>query len=263
MMKTGKIIFLLIIIAVLISLSPLAAEKAGGDDMINIDQNAMTVEEQSSGTTLSTSTEKTFTATGDTIGYTTESYYPKIYTSKAKKQIKQIKSTNKKNPTKYSITISDSQYDQLLKAKKAGKTKEIQIKTDKYITVKKPVFKKVSKKIFSKKYYKESKFKKALKKFKNKYYLDDTYKIKVSTKYKKSRDTSMGTIHVVKYKKITIIKKYNKVKSFKSKKDRITASVCVNDRQSSPEGKPHDIVYFFAPSLGIDGTMAYGEINIK
>lgn len=237
-MKYKKIMILLLMSLILITISAVAGA----------DNNSIEIGIEDSFDSTDTSEisieDRTFNATGDTIGYSPEEYSYAKLSNKAKKQIKEFKNENKNNPTNYSITISEDQYSKLSYAKDLGKCKEIQIKTDKYITIKKPVMKKTTKKIFSKKYTNQKKYKKALAKLKNKYYLDDFYKIKV---------TKHG-----KYKQITVYKKIYTVKYFKTGKDRITASVCVNDWQDGGG----DYVFFFAPKLGIDGTMAAATITI-
>ena len=264
-MKTDKIIFLLLLGLIFITVSAVAAGDAdeASADTIKESDNVLSsqIEDTPKLSTDSTGVsadERTFTATGETIGYDYDSSYGCKFSKKAKKQLEKIKQENRKNPTTYTITISEKQYKKLLNGKNKGKCTEIQIKTDKYIKIKIPVIKTSKKTIFSKKYYKEVKFNKALKKLKNKYYLNDDYKIKVKTHWKRSKDTSMGTISIIDYKQIIVVKKYRTVKSLKTSKDRITASVVVNDYQQ--DGK--DWVYFFAPKLGIDGTMAQAHISI-
>ena len=96
--------------------------------------------------------------------------------------------------------------------------------------------------ILNKKYSTKSAYTKALKKFKNKYFLEYDYIIK---SYKNT-------------KKIKIVKKCKTVKYFKTSTDKITASIVVNDLQA--DGK--DWVYFFSPKLGIDGIMAAKHIKL-
>jgi len=244
-MKYKKIIFLLLLGFVLITLSAVAAE-----DNSTADINQTEDMTQLSG-------DNTFYATGASIAYSPDSYYDAKLTKKAQKQIKAVKKYNKNHKTKYKVTVSKKQYDSLLTAKNKGKVKEIQIKTDKYIKIKKPVFKKYTKKVFLKKYYKENEFKKAYKKLKDKYW-GDSYKIKVKTHWKRSKDTSMGIIHVIDYKQIKVIKKCRTVKYFKNSKARITASVVVNDYQNGGG----DWVYFGVSKFGLDGLMASSKIKI-
>ena len=254
----------MLFIALLFLLIGVVSASENATDVINSDvQNNIVKKDIENGITTSsknpTLEERTFVAIGDTIGYSQDSFYGAKLSAKAKKQLNQYKKINKNNPTKYSITISNNQYNKLLDAKHKGKIKEIQIKTDKYITIKKPVMKSYKKIVFDKKYYKETNFKKAYKKIKNKLEFDYDYKILVKTHWKRSKDTSMGIIHIVDYKRIIVVKKINVVKSFKTAKDLITASVVVNDKQA--DGK--DWVFFFIPRFGIDGTIASSHIKIR
>ena len=245
-MNYKKIILLLLIGTILLSISTVVAEDINKTDIGDNSQ----VEVSSTNSNLygdtvqsdDTTAQRTFTATGDRIGYSPESYYGAKLSKKAKTQIKQFKNTNKNNKKSYSITISEKQYNQLVTAKNQGKIKEIQIKTPLKITIKNPVFKKFKKTILNKKYSTKSAYTKALKKFKNKYYINNDYIIK---SYKNT-------------KKIKIIKKCKTVKYFKTSTDKITASLVVNDLQA--DGK--DWVYFFSPKLGIDGIMASKHIKL-
>jgi len=240
-----KIILLLLIGTILLSISTVVAEDINKTDIGDNSQVEVSSTNSLYDDTVQsddTTAQRTFTATGDRIGYSPDSYYGAKLSKKAKTQIKQFKNTNKNNKKSYSITISEKQYNQLITAKNQGKIKEIQIKTPVKITIKKPVFKKFKKTILNKKYSTKSAYTKALKKFKNKYYLEDDYIIK---SYKNT-------------KKIKIVKKCKTVKYFKTSTDKITASIVVNDLQA--DGK--DWVYFFSPKLGIDGTMAAKHIKL-
>ena len=244
-MNYKKIILLLLIGTILLSISIVVAEDINKTDIGDNSQVEVSSTNSLYDDTVQsddTTAQRTFTATGDRIGYSPDSYYGAKLSKKAKTQIKQFKNTNKNNKKSYSITISEKQYNQLITAKNQGKIKEIQIKTPVKITIKKPVFKKFKKTILNKKYSTKSAYTKALKKFKNKYYLEDDYIIK---SYKNT-------------KKIKIVKKCKTVKYFKTSTDKITASIVVNDLQA--DGK--DWVYFFSPKLGIDGTMAAKHIKL-
>ena len=246
-MNYKKIIFLLLIGTILLSISTVVAQDINKTDVGDNSQVEVLSSTNSNvyGDTVQsghTTAQRTFTVEGNRIGYSPDSYYGAKLSKKAKTQIKQFKNTNKKNKKTYTITISEKQYNQLTNAKKQDKIKEIQIKTNMKIHIKKPVFKKFTKTTLNKKYSTNSAYNKALKKFKNKYYLDDDYIIKG---YKNT-------------KKIKIIKKCKTVKYFKTSTDKITASLVVNDRQA--DGK--DWVYFFSPKLGIDGTMACKHIKL-
>ena len=143
-MNYKKIILLLLIGTILLSISTVVAEDINETDIGDNSQ----VEVSSTNSNLygdtvqsdDTTAQRTFTATGDRIGYSPESYYGATLSKKAKTQIKQFKNTNKNNKKSYSITISEKQYNQLITAKNQGKIKEIQIKTPVKITIKKPVF---------------------------------------------------------------------------------------------------------------------------
>ena len=85
--------------------------------------------------------------------------------------------TSRKHKKTYKVTLTASQYNRLVNSKKQGKTDEIQVKTNYRIKIYKPVLKRCSKKIFSKKYYKYTKFEKAAAKLKDKYEDDEDYKV--------------------------------------------------------------------------------------
>lgn len=257
-MKYKYIAILLLIGVVLITISSVSAGDVVSIGNKTSSQGDIQVIADSQDTSTS---QKTFSATGKSIGCSLEGCYPFECTKKAKKQLKQINAKNKKNPAKYSITLSDSQYNQLLSAKKQGKMKEIQIKTNKYIKIKKPVVKKVKKTIFNKKYYSLDKFDRTWKKFDEKYGYDNNYKIKVTPHYRRYNDErGVGSEPV--YYKLTVFKKFNKIKGFKSGKALIYAGISVNNRQAFVNGKG-DFLEFFIPQYGIDGTMASSRINIE
>ena len=229
------IILLLILITALFVISTVSAN----DDDIIIDEN-----------------ERTITVTGKTIVY--ETGY-KDYSDEAKNQIKEFKKINKKNPTTYTVTLSKKQYIKLGNAKTQDKYKDIQINTDQPIIIKKAVIKTDKTKIFSKKYYDENQFNKALKKFEKKY--DSDYKIKVKTKYRKETDIHGHTFTIPKYNKITIYEKHYKVLYYKTKKDTVNVWAWVNDYES---GLPVEGVHFGASSFGwVDGEIYSGEIYVK
>jgi hypothetical protein len=209
-------------------------------------------------TISNTQTTKTFIVKGDPIGYTKDNGYSPIeLTKKAKKQLKKIKKYNKKHKKSYKITLTATQYNKLINSKKQGKTDEIQVKTNYRIKIYKPIVKRCSKKIFSKKYYKANKYEKAYAKFDEKYGDDDDYKIIVDVHSKKSKDPNYG--YITDYKKITIIKKYYKVKRYKAYKDKLVGSITVNNIQN--DGK--DWGYLFANKLGIDGAVAANHVKIS
>lgn len=229
------IILLLILITALFVISTVSAN----DDDIIIDDN-----------------EKTITVTGKAIVYD-DTYTD--YSKKAQKQIEKYDKYNKKNPTKYTITLSDKQYKKLGTAEKQDKYKSIQINTDQPIIIKKPVIKTNKVKIFSKTYYNEKQFNKALKKFEKRYDSDD-YKIKVKTKYKKETDIHGHTFTLPVYSKIIIYQKEYKVLYYKTKKDTVTAFLWVNDYTNYII----DGVYFGALKLGWYGGEIYSnEIYVE
>ena len=178
---------------------------------------------------------------------------------KAQKQSEKYDKYNKKNPTTYTVTLSDKQYKKLGTAEKQDKYKSIQIETYEPVIIKKPVLKTNKVKIFSKTYYTEKQFNKALKKFEKRYDSDD-YKIKIKTKYKKETDIHGHTFTIPKYNKITIYQKEYKVLYYKTKQDTVTAYLWVNDYKDYII----DGVYFGALKLGWYGGEIYSnEIYVE
>lgn len=242
-MRHKKLMIILIFSIMLIGISATYAEDTGttGDSTIS-----------------NTQTTKTFIVKGDPIGYTKDNGYSPIeLTKKAKEQLKKIKKYNKKHKKSYKVTLTATQYNRLVNSKKQGKTDEIQVKTKYKIKIYKPIVKRCSKKIFSKKYYKYTKFEKAAAKLKDKYEDDDDYKVIIDEHVKKSKYSETG--YVTEYKKITIIKKYYKVKRYKAYKDKLVGSITVHDIQN--DGKEWG--YLFANKLGIDGCVASNHVKIS
>ena len=66
------------------------------------------------------SEERTFSAVGDSVGYSQDSFLHAILTREANAQLMQFEVENLNNPTEYNVTISESDYDQLKSAKNNG-----------------------------------------------------------------------------------------------------------------------------------------------
>ena len=197
-----------------------------------------------------TAEDRTFSATGKSIGYSQDSFLHARLTRDANIQLMQFDVENQNSPVKYNVTISESDYNQLKTAKNQGEIKEIQVKTNQSVVIKEPVIENYTKELFSQDYYDDAVFEKDLKSLEEKLILDSDVSVNVTdhTNPLSGKD----------YKKITIYKTYYVVKSFRNSSDEIIASVVVNDMQA--DGK--DWVFFRASSLGISGNMASAHIDI-
>ena len=196
------------------------------------------------------SEERTFSAVGDSVGYSQDSFLHAILTREANAQLMQFEVENLNNPTEYNVTISESDYDQLKSAKNNGEMKEIQIKTNQSVIVKQPVIENYTKEIFSKEYYDEETFENDLESLEEKFLFDSDADVNVTNHTNPSNGKD--------YKKITVNKTFYVVKTFNDCPEQITAHVVVNDMQA--DGK--DWVFFNAQSLGIGGVLASDHIDI-
>ena len=199
--------------------------------------------------TAATDNCRTFSAVGDSVAYSSDSLYHARLTRDANMDLMQFKVENHNNPVKYNVTLSESQYNQLKAAKEKGEIKELIIRTNQPIEVKVPVIENCTKKVCSQDYYDEASFERDFNSLDEKI-LDSNIDVNVTGHVNPSNG--------IEYKRISIYKTYYVAKSFRNTTEYIAAHVVVNNMQA--DGK--DWVYFHAPSLGIDGTMAADHIEI-
>lgn len=131
-----------------------------------------------------------------------------------------------------------------------GTCETISFDTNQYVIVKKPVIKKTTKLVYSKKFSSYKSYKKAYDKlYFGKYYgsFIGEYKFKVK---------KVGKYRVMKFYKTTKTIKY-----FKNSKQRLRAYVHVNARQCTINKYGHDCFIMHVNSLGLDGTIAHYKIN--
>lgn len=196
----------------------------------------------------SADSDRTFTAVGDSVGYSRDILSIARITPEANIQVMQFEVENQNNPVQYNVTISQDQYDELKSAKDKSEIKEIQIKTNQPVAVKTAVIENYTKEVCSQDYYDDETFERDLTSLEQKIF-DSNIDINV---------TDHVTSNGAEYKRITLYKTYYLVKSFEDTNEYITAHVVVNDMQA--DGK--DWVFFHAPSLGMDGVMASSHIEI-
>ena len=192
--------------------------------------------------------DRTFSAVGDSVGYSRDILGIARVTPEANLQVMQFEVENHNNPVQYNVTLSPDQYDELKSAKDNGEIKEIQIRTNHPVAVKTAVFEDYTREVCSQDYYDDEAFERDLTGLEEKIF-DSNIDINV---------TDHVTSNGAEYKRITLYKTGYIVKYFDETDENITAHVVVNNMQA--DGK--DWVYFTAQSLGMDGVVASSHIEI-
>lgn len=192
---------------------------------------------------------RTFSAVGKSVGYSADILHHSRLTKDANIELMEFKVQNHNNPVKYNVTLSQEEFNQLKAAKDNGEFKEIQVETNQSISVKQPVIENYTRKVCSQDYFDDASFERDLSNLDQKLF-DNSIDVNVTD--------HVSPVTGAEYKKITIYKTDHVVKSFRNSSDYITASVVANDMQA--DGK--DWVFFHAPSLGIDGTVAAEHIQL-
>lgn len=225
-MNHGKALLMMVICLIIVSLSAIA----GADDNSQTDN-------------------MTFSAVGNSIGYSQDILNYVELTRDANTELMKFKVHNHNSPAKYNVTISESQHEQLKSAKERGEIKEIQIKTNQSVTVKEPVIENCTKLVCFQDYYDDATFERDLNNLEGKIF-DTDVDVNVTD--------HVNPLNGADYKRISIYKTHHLVKSFNDRNEQITAHVVVNDMQADSK----DWVFFHADSLGMDGNMAEGHIEI-
>ena len=190
----------------------------------------------------------TFTAVGDSIGYSKDILSHSRITPDANEELMGFEVQNHNNPVRYNVALSKDQYSELKSAKDNGEIKELQIRTNQPVVIENPVIENYTKMVCFQDYYDEDAFERDLSSLEENVF-DSSIDINV---------TDHVTSNGAEYKRITLYKTYYVVKSFEESHEYITAHVVVNNMQA--DGK--DWVFFHAPGLGMDGVVASSHIEI-